>query len=410
MPIPPHIVIIGAGPSGLMAAEVLASAGCCVSVYDHMPSVARKFLMAGRGGLNLTHSEPLDTFLTRYGTAYDWLEPSIRAFDPEALRAWCHGLGIETFIGTSGRVFPIQMKAAPLLRAWLKRLETFGVQFHVRHRWRGWESDTKALVFENASGERVHVTPDATLLAMGGASWPRLGSDGGWARLLEEKGVAIAPFQPANCGFSVAWSEVIKNRFSGTPLKNISLTHAGVLRRGEAMLTRDGLEGGAVYALSALLRESVNRTGNALIHIDLFPDVSQATLMRKLAAPRGSKSLSTFLKRAGFSPIAINLMREVLSSEKLKDANTALLCATAKALPLPLTGTFGMARAISSAGGIMRSSVDANFQLKALHRVFVCGEMLNWEAPTGGYLLQGCLSTAVAAANGVLRSFGLEGG
>jgi uncharacterized flavoprotein (TIGR03862 family) len=364
--------------------------------------------MAGRGGLNLTHSERLETFLSRYGSASDWLEPALRAFDPEALRAWCHGLGIETFIGSSGRVFPVSMKAAPLLRAWIKRLEGLGVQFHMRHRWRGWEGDTKALMFENASGERVHVTPDATLLAMGGASWPRLGSDGGWARILSEKGVAIAPFQPANGGFSIMWSEVFKNRFAGTPLKNIALKHEGISRRGEAMITRDGLEGGVIYALSYALRETVNRAGHALIHIDLFPDVSQATLMRKLAAPRGSKSLSTFLKRARFPPVAINLLREVLSSEKLKDANTALLCTTAKALPLTLTGTSGMARAISSAGGIMQSSVDDNFQLKAVPNVFACGEMLDWEAPTGGYLLQACMSTAVAASNGMLRSFGLK--
>ena len=395
-----QIAIIGGGPAGLMAAEVLADAGHQVTIYDRMPTVGRKFLMAGRGGLNLTHSEPLEQFLTRYAEASDWLAPSIRAFPPDSLRAWCEGLGQDTFVGSSGRVFPRTMKAAPLLRAWLTRLSQLKVAYAPRHNWQGFLGD--ALHFSDAQGKDVLVTPDATLLTMGGASWPRLGSDGHWVDILGTCGVAIAPLRPANGGFVVPWSDYIGTRFAGMPLKAVRLRHQGVSHQGDIMITQQGIEGGAVYALGSGLRASIEHSGTAFVELDLRPAMALQTLTKKMQLSRGRQSLSTYLHRCGFSPLAIGLLREVTPPAQLAVATPALLAARLKALPIRLTATTGLARSISTAGGITRDSVQDDFMLRAKPGVFVAGEMLDWEAPTGGYLLQGCFSTAVTAARGII--------
>ena len=305
MPHAKTIAIIGAGPSGLMAAEILAGAGHRVTIFDRMPSPARKFLIAGRGGLNLTHSEPLDAFIARYGAAADWLAPAIRNFRPEQLRSWCEGLGVETFVGSSGRVFPRSMKAVPLVRAWLKRLEQLGVQYAPRHRWLGWAGD--ALCFEDATHATLHVQADATLLALGGASWPRLGSDGTWATILAAEGVSVAPLRPANCGFTTLWTPYLRERFQGQPLKPVTITHDGVARQGEAMITEHRIEGGVIYALSSAMREVIARLGRTIIHLDLRPTMTHAALSEKLRS-RGNKSLPSFLRSNGFSPLAIALL------------------------------------------------------------------------------------------------------
>ncbi|MGJ4894419.1 NAD(P)/FAD-dependent oxidoreductase [Bradyrhizobium oligotrophicum] len=399
-----QVAVIGAGPAGLMAAEVLAEGGAAVTVYDAMPSVARKFLMAGRGGLNLTHSEELPAFLSRYRDAAAWLEPAIRAFPPQRLRDWCEALGEPTFVGSSGRVFPTAMKASPLLRAWLRRLVTQGVRFELRHRWTGWDGKGK-LTFETPAGPRV-VAADATMLALGGASWPRLGSDGGWASLLAAKGVAIAPLRPANCGFTVAWSDIFRGRFEGQPLKGIALSFADRSVRGEAIVTRDGIEGGAVYALSAELREAIALEGAAILDVALRPDLATADLVKRPSAPRGKQSFSNVLRKAlQLSPVAIGLLQEAAKAQGLSLSSLLpdRLAALINAVPIKLTGTAGLARAISSAGGIARDELDADFMLKRLPGVFAAGEMLDWEAPTGGYLLQASFATGVAAGKGVLK-------
>lgn len=359
--------IIGAGPAGLMAAEILATAGHKVTIHDHMPAPARKFLLAGRGGLNLTHSEPLDAFLERYGEAQSFLEPAIRAFPPEALIGWANGLGIETFVGTSGRVFPKQMKASPLLRAWLRRLDGLGVTLVTRSRWQGFDG-----------------TP--TILALGGASWPQLGSDAAWLPLFAAKGITVHPFKPANSRFLVHWSPVFRAKFAGTPVKNVALTYAGKRVRGELMISQEGIEGGAIYALSKGLRE---KPGHPVM-IDFRPDLTEDILAQRLQKPRGKDSLSNYLRKvAGLSPVAINLLRET---------GTAPDARGIKAMPLKLERPAGLARAISSAGGVAREEVDEHFQLHKAPLTYCVGEMLDWEAPTGGYLLQACFSTAVRAA------------
>lgn len=401
-----NIAIIGGGPSGLMAAEILGKSGYKVTIYDRMPSLGRKFLMAGRGGLNLTHSAPLEKFISNYGSASGWIAPHINAYPPESLRAWCEGLGQETFIGSSGRVFPRSMKAAPLLRAWLQRLNGLGVEYKARNHWQGWEDDS--LKFIDAENKTILVKPDATLLALGGASWPRLGSDGGWVKILSGCGVVISPLRPANCGFITNWSDYFSSRFAGQPLKSVALTHKNLSHQGEVMITSQGLEGGAVYAISASLRESVENDGTALLKIDLRPSMSLAALTQKLKSPRGNQSLSTYLKKAGFSSASIGLLREVIPPEKLEQVEAVALAKFLKDLPIILTATTGLSRSISTAGGIEINALDKNFMLKAKPGVFVTGEMLDWEAPTGGYLLQACFSTAVAAANGVLNFLEFE--
>jgi uncharacterized flavoprotein (TIGR03862 family) len=391
---PPAVAVIGGGPAGLMAAETIARAGVRVTVIDRMPSLGRKLLMAGRGGLNLTHSENLPALLARYGAARPRLATAIAEFPPDAVVAWCHGLGQETFVGSSGRVFPTAMKASPLLRAWLQRLASLGVDVRLRWRFAGWESG--AVRFATPAGGQ-HLTPDATVLALGGASWPRLGSDGGWVAALD--GVAVAPLRPSNSGFEVAWSEMFRSRFAGTPLKRIALAFGGESVRGEAMVTASGIEGGAVYALSSKLRDALCNGETVILSIDLRPDISRTALAARLNGPRGSASLSTFLRKsAGLPPVAIGLVQEALHA----GAPAGDLAALVKAVPLSLLAAQPLARAISSAGGVVFDELDERFMLRRRPGVFVAGEMLDWEAPTGGYLLQACLSTGALAGRGVL--------
>jgi uncharacterized flavoprotein (TIGR03862 family) len=395
------VAVIGGGPAGLMSAETLATAGAAVTVYDRMSTVGRKFLMAGRGGLNLTHSEPLERFMTRYGAAAARLAPAIEALPPAALRAWCEGLGQRTFVGSSGRVFPVAFKASPLLRAWLGRLHKLGVRFNLRHRWIGWDG-SGALRFLGPNGEGVAANPDAAVLALGGASWPRLGSDGSWVEILAARGVAIAPLRPANCGFVVAWSAYFRDRFAGTPLKRIAVTFDGATVRGEAVVTAAGLEGGAIYAVSARIRDAIDAGRAAVATIDLRPDLSAEAIARRLAGPRGRQSLSTFLRKvAGLQPVGIALLRETAVGDLPR--NPADLAARIKAVPVRMTAAQGLERSISTAGGVALDAIDDDFMLTTIPGVFVAGEMLDWEAPTGGYLLQASFATGVAAARGALR-------
>ncbi len=393
-----NIAIIGGGPAGLMAAEVLARAGKRVTIYDRMPSLGRKLLMAGRGGLNLTHSEPLATFLTRYGAASAWLDPILGAFPPDAVRAWADGLGAETFVGSSGRVFPKRMKASPLLRAWLARLRELGVEVGLRHLWIGFGADG-ALCFETPDGPAEHLH-HAAILAVGGASWPRLGSDGGFADFLTRDGITVTPLAPANMGFEVVWSEIFRSRFAGQPLKRIRIALDGYTVMGEAMITARGIEGGAIYALSGRLRDAVVREGAAKVTIDLRPDLSLDQLAAKLAKARSKESLANRLRKsAGLTPAAIGILREMCAS---LPSEPFALAAAVKAVPLTLGQPFGLERAISTAGGVSHDELDGRLMLKKRPGVFLAGEMLDWEAPTGGYLLQACLATGVAAAEGAM--------
>jgi uncharacterized flavoprotein (TIGR03862 family) len=399
-----QVAIIGAGPAGLMAAEVLARGGAGVTIYDAMPSVGRKFLLAGRGGLNLTHSESLPAFLTRYGAATARLAPAIDAFPPDALRAWSEALGQPTFVGSSGRVFPQGFKASPLLRAWLRRLDASGVQFALRHRWTGWNADGH-LVFATPDGQRM-IDARATVLALGGASWPRLGSNGTWVETLAAKGVAIAQLKPANCGFTVAWSDIFRDRFEGHPLKGIALSFASRNLRGEAVITRTGIEGGAIYALSADLREAIIAREQATLNINLLPDIKPDELIARLSAPRGKQSFSNWLRKAAhLSPVAIGLLQEAAigSGVSLASLSPGSLAGLINALPIQLNGVAPIARAISTAGGISFDELDAGFMIRRLPGVFAAGEMLDWEAPTGGYLLQASFATGAAAGRGVLK-------
>jgi uncharacterized flavoprotein (TIGR03862 family) len=401
---PPQIAVIGAGPAGLMAAEVLAQGGGSVTVYDAMPSAGRKFLMAGRGGLNLTHSEALPEFLARYSEAKPKLGSAIEAFPPERLREWSEALGQPTFVGSSGRVFPQAFKASPLLRAWLRRLDAMGVQFALRHRWTGWDVNGR-LMFHTPDGERT-VDARATVLALGGASWPRLGSDGGWSELLAAKGVAISPLKPANCGFTVAWSGIFRGRFEGQPLKGVALSFGARTLRGETMITRTGLEGGAIYALSAPLREAIERSGQATLRIALRPDVDTGELMTRLSAAKGKQSFSNFLRKAAhLSPAGIGLLQEaaMMSGESLSSLSSASLAGLINAVPVELNGVAPIARAISTAGGVSFDELDAGYMIRRLPGIFVAGEMLDWEAPTGGYLLQAAFATGAAAGRGALK-------
>ncbi len=397
----PKAAVIGAGPAGLMAAETLAREGVSVTVYDRMPSPGRKFLLAGRGGLNLTHSEELERLLSRYGEAAPRLRAAVAAFSPAALRAWCEGLGQQTFVGTSGRVFPKAMKASPLLRAWLKRLAAMDVTFKLRHCWAGWDADG-ALLFETPDGS-ASVAADVTILALGGASWPRLGSDGQWTALLAAKGVAVAPLKPSNCGFAADFSRLFRARFEGEPLKGIELHFGSASARGEALITKTGLEGGAVYALSPRLRDAIERSGEAVLNIDLRPGLSAAGLEGALSKPRGKQSASNFLRKAiKLSPAALALLQEAAHGGEapLSSMDAKSLAALIQRVPVRLTATAPIERAISTAGGVAFEELDERLMLRRIPGSFVAGEMLDWEAPTGGYLLQACFSTGAAAARG----------
>ena len=401
---PGQVVVIGAGPAGLMAAEMLGRAGIAVTVYDGMASAGRKFLMAGRGGLNLTHSESLPAFLARYREAAPHLARAVTDFPPAALRAWSEELGQPTFVGSSGRVFPNAFKASPLLRAWLRKLGSIGVKLELRHRWTGWDQDGR-LLFQTADGERA-VDARATVLALGGASWPRLGSDAAWAETLNTKGVRISPLKPANCGFTVSWSAIFRDRFEGQPLKAVELSFGSHSARGEAMITRRGIEGGAIYALSAQLREAIATSGRAKIDVALRPDVKTGDLIVRLSGPRGKQTFSNWLRKAAqISPVGIGLMQEaaISSGVPLSSLTAADLATRINAVPIQLDGVDPITRAISSAGGVCFSEIDSQFMIRRLPGVFVAGEMLDWEAPTGGYLLQACFATGAAAGRGVLN-------
>ncbi len=401
------MTIIGGGPSGLMAADILSKAGVAVSLYDRMPNMGRKFLMAGRGGLNLTYSEPLDVFLGRYGAAERYLRPAVECFPPAAAQSWSAGLGQPTFVGSSGRVFPKSLKASPLLRAWLVRLQRQGVRFHPRHAWRGWNAEDR-LLFHTADGGEERTQAAATLLALGGASWPRLGSDGSWTEILSARGIAVTALRPANCGFRVAWSDIFRAKFEGRPLKTLALTFGGITVRGEAMVTASGIEGGAVYALSARLRDAIAASGPASLHIDLCPGRTHAELAALLAAPRRAQSQSSFLRRTlNLPPIAISLLHEGRGS--ILPAEPGVLAGLIKAAPIVLTAPLPIDRAISTAGGLDFAELDGNFMLRRLPGTFAAGEMLDWEAPTGGYLLQGAFATGAAAARGILAWLGAQG-
>jgi uncharacterized flavoprotein (TIGR03862 family) len=399
-----NVAIIGAGPAGLMAAEVAALGGAGVTIYDAMPSAGRKFLMAGRGGLNLTHSEALPEFLKRYEVAEPRLQPAIAAFPPDALRAWSDALGQPTFVGSSGRVFPESFKASPLLRAWLRRLDAMGVKFALRHRWSGWNDDGR-LLFQTPDGQRA-VDAAATVLALGGASWPRLGSDGAWVETLAVRGVLVTPLQPSNCAFSVQWSPVFLDRHVGHPLKGVALRFGDSSVRGEIMLTQTGIEGGPIYALSPLLRDEISAHGSAVLFVALRPDMSTKDLTARLNAPRGKNPVATHLrKKLNLAPPAIGLIQEAALA--LGDPLTVMpmdeLAINVNSVPVLLTGVAPIARAISTAGGIAFDELDADFMIRRLPGVFAAGEMLDWEAPTGGYLLQAAFATGVAAGRGVLK-------
>jgi hypothetical protein len=400
----PTVAVVGAGPAGLMAAEVLAQGGARVTVYDATASAGRKFLMAGRGGLNLTHSEALPRFLERYGVATPYLGSAIAAFPPDRLREWCESLGQPTFIGSSGRVFPKAFKASPLLRAWLRRLDSCGVKLVLRHRWIGWD-EGRALRFQAPDGERV-IRADANVLALGGASWPRLGSDGAWVAALHERRVSISPLRPANCGFTVAWSDVFRDRFEGHPLKGVALSFGARTVRGEAVMTRAGIEGGAIYALSADLREAIAISGKVTLRIALRPDLETSELVRRLSAPRGKQSFSNWLRKAiHLSPVALGLLQETAlpSAMPLSSRSPENLAELINAVPMQLNGVAPMDRAISTAGGILFDELDSDFMIRRLPGVFAAGEMLDWEAPTGGYLLQAAFATGAAAGRGALK-------
>lgn len=396
--------VIGGGPAGLIAAEALARAGVAVTVHEHMPSVARKFLLAGHGGLNITHSEDRDRLLTRYGESADRLAPMLATFGPEDLRDWCAGLGEPTFVGSSGRVFPQAFRTTPLLRAWLARLAELGVRIQTRQRWTGWTDHHGGLRFTGADRETIEVASDVAIFALGGASWPRLGSDGGWVGPFCDRGVAVTPLRPANVGVRVEWTDMFADRFEGAPLKHVGLTVRGHLGRpvhGDAMVTRTGLEGGPVYAIGAAIRDALDADGRCVLDVDLRPDLTVDKLTDRLQHRRPKDSGSNWLRRSiGLDPVAIALLRE--SSGGATSSDPAATAELIKSVPVVLTATMPIERAISTAGGIAWSEVDESLMLCSLPGTFVAGEMLDWEAPTGGYLLQASFSTGVVAAHGAL--------
>lgn len=392
--------IVGGGPAGLMAAEKLLDAGVEVDIFDAMPSLGRKFLMAGKSGLNLTHGEPAAAFLDRFGATRDRLAPAVTAFDADSIRGWAHELGIETFIGTSGRVFPSNFKAAPLLRAWLHRLRGAGARIHVRHKWVGWDTDG-ALCFVTPSGKVAH-RADATVLALGGGSWPKLGSDGAWLPLLDSAGAQTVPLQPANCGFDVAWSAHFRDRFAGEPVKSVVLSFAAMRVEGDFVVSASGVEGSAIYTLSAPMRDAITSCGSATLWLDLTPDRSLERLSSDLSRPRGKRSMANHLRRvAGLTGVKAGLLREAAGPGI--PAGPHALATLIKALPVRLEAARPLAEVISSAGGLTFGSLNDDYMLTARPGVFCAGEMLEWEAPTGGYLLSACFATGRAAGAGAVR-------
>ena len=392
------LIIIGGGPAGLMAADVLSASGISIDIFEAKPSVGRKFLMAGKGGLNITHSETIGDFIRRYDRS-DWLEPMIREFDSKAIRAWMESLDVASFVGTSGRVFPIEMKSAPLLRRWLSSLKKRGVRVHCRHYWQGF-TDAGALRFRTADGEKT-ITSDATILALGGGSWASLGSDGAWVSFLADKGVAIAPLLPSNCGFKAIWSPFMQAHL-GKPLKNIlGWVEDGEKREGEAVLTTYGIEGGLIYALSRPLREELIAKGSTLLHLDLLPHLSETQLLSRLAIS-GKQSTDNKWRKAGLDGVKAALIRELLPKNQWSDAPSVVACI--KRYPITLTSMQPIDEAISTAGGVMCESFNENLMLHALPTVFCAGEMLDWDAPTGGYLLTASFASGVYAAKGVLKT------
>jgi uncharacterized flavoprotein (TIGR03862 family) len=389
------VVIIGAGPAGLMASEVLAQAGYAVQVYEQMPSAARKFLMAGKTGLNISHSEEIELFISRYDQA-DWLRPMIRAFDAEAIQHWMAGLGISSYVGSSGRIFPLEMKAAPLLRAWLARLKQHGVQFFYRHQWLGW-AENGQLQFKHA-GLVSEKPASAVVLATGGGSWRRLGSDAAWVQVLQQHGVQVQPLQASNVGVKVAWS-VFMQTLGGQPLKRVKAwVNPQQAWQGEAVISHYGLEGGLIYKLSRDLRQQLNSGQPAMFYLDLLPDMSLAQLQQKLQAG-GKQSLTNIWRKAGLDTVKSALLREYLPKAEWTDSTK--VAALAKALPVSIQGLQPVDEAISTAGGVGLSGIDTNLMLKVKPGVFCCGEMLDWDAPTGGYLLTACLATGRQAGLGV---------
>ncbi len=397
------VVIIGGGPAGLMAAEVLIQHGIKVDVYDAMASLGRKFLMAGRGGLNLTHSEPFEQFVSRYGNQKEEVQKWLINFSPTQLRQWAGGLGVETFVGTSGRVFPKEMKSSPLLRAWLKRLHQAGVDFHLKHKWIGWNAE-QSLKFQTPEGEKT-LQADLVILALGGGSWARLGSDGAWVTWLSQAGVQIHPLKPANCGFDVAWSSHFRERFNGQPLKSVALSFNTFHRLGEFIVTEDGVQGSLVYAASSAIRDEIEASGKATIWLDLLPDRSCEWLVEKISKPRGSRSMSSHLEKTiGLKGVKMGLLREFVPKDDF--ANAARLAAFIKQLPIPLIAPRPLDEAISSAGGVLLNELDENLMLRNMPGVFCAGEMLDWEAPTGGYLLTACFASGRSAGQGILKWIG----
>ena len=397
------VAIIGAGPAGLMAAEVLSQNNTQVDVYDSMPSVGRKFLMAGKSGLNLTHSESFEQFAARYGSRRKWVEPMLKEFGANELRAWAQKLGIETFVGTSGRVFPVNMKASPLLRAWLKSLQDNGVTIHARHKWVGWDQD-QALRFETIDGEKS-IKADAIILALGGGSWRRLGSDGAWVNWLEQAGVKVEALKSSNCGFDVAWSSYFKEKYHGHPLKSVVLSFENFRQQGEFVVTKHGVEGSLIYACSAPLRDAIVVYGATNIQLDLAPNLTRDDVLKKLSKPRGSKTMASHLeKTVGIIGVKAGLLREFLSKDDFASgASVERLTDAIKSLSIPLIAPRPIDEAISSAGGVMFEELDEHLMLKKLPGVFCAGEMLDWEAPTGGYLLTACFSSGRVAGRGVLK-------